>query len=395
MSALSGTSIKVLNLSSNFSISSSGWQTLFNQLSLSSIVRLDLHYNYIDNDSLAALANIGTLRSVDLSYNLEITSSRWQSFFNTLAIRGTQLVKLNCSFNDIGNEDVTALGRLLSNMISLKTLDMNGMSQITSQGWVSLFTTLQDSNLDLTRLTLNKNSINDDGMHSLASSVSRMDTLKYLELNENRSVTPAGWQALTGYFRSPSFALEELRLDKNNLNDDIVIPLTSALEHNKTLKWLSAFTSEITDIGWEAVTAILSSLLCNKTSILDTYNSNHMLEVVDFLGCFPDGVELYMDLNHNKDKAEVARQKILQTHFSSGEDDTSNMQELLGMELEMMPAAISWIGRPLPTIGWIRKKVSGLSLLYNLMRRMPDLFDSSAQAKPSAVKRKRDNSPDI
>ena len=42
-----------------------------------------------------------------------------------------------------------------------------------------------------------------------------------------------------------------------------------------------------------------------------------------------------MKLNKNKDKVEVARQKILHTHFST-EDDSSYLQEFLDMELEVM-----------------------------------------------------------
>ena len=62
------------------------------------------------------------------------------------------------------------------------------------------------------------------------------------------------------------------------------------------------------------------------------------------------------------------------------------MQELFDMELEMMPTAIAWIGRLTP-IGWNGKSISGLSLMYNLIRRLPDLFDSSGQKK-SVGKRK-------
>ena len=94
-------------------------------------------------------------------------------------------------------------------------------------------------------------------------------------------------------------------------------------------------------------------------------------------------------MNRNEDKVEVARQKILQTHFSDS-DDTSKMQEFLDMELEVMPNAIAWMGRP-KHIGWRGTNVSGLSVMYNLLRRIPDLFDSSAQKNLSGVgKRKRD-----
>ena len=64
------------------------------------------------------------------------------------------------------------------------------------------------------------------------------------------------------------------------------------------------------------------------------------------------------------------------------------MQVLLDMELKLLPSAIAWVGRPLP-IGWEGTQVSGLSTMYNLTRRLPDLFDSSAQKKSSAAKRKR------
>jgi len=130
---------------------------------------------------------------------------------------------------------------------------------------------------------------------------------------------------------------------------------------------------------------------------MDTYNSNHTLQD---LGCdpsyssldedltLPDDLILYLELNRNEDKVEVARQKILQTQFSDNDTDTSNMQYLLDMELEVLPAAIEWIGRPTPD--WKGTNVSGLTLMYNLMRRVPDLFDSSAQKKLSKGKRKRE-----
>jgi len=124
-----------------------------------------------------------------------------------------------------------------------------------------------------------------------------------------------------------------------------------------------------------------SSLQQNKYHN-STYNSNHTLQYLGDL--IPDVLVPYSELNENKDKAEVARQKILQTHFSTEDGDTSNIQMLLDMELKMLPSVITWIGRPVP-IGWEGVQVSGLSTMYNLTRRVPDLFDSS----PQVAKRKR------
>ena len=405
--ALIGSSVKVLNLSLNLSMRSVGWQTLMNRLSQSSLEKLDFGYNMINDDCLGALVSISTLKSLDLGSNCSVTPSGWRSFFNSLSRTTTRLVKLKISGDNIGNEGVVALGRLLSNMSSLKTLEMGNLvyssrrsTDITSQHWISFFTTLQDSNLDLMELDIHYNQIDDEGLQLLIRLASSMNSLKILSLSQLQFVTPTGWQALSEYLLSPNFALRKLDLDGNNINDDMVVALTSALAHNTTLERLcldgtwDASNHVITERGREAV----SHLLCNKTSIMSTYSSNHTLNKLgddddynEMRMNLPGNLLSYLEMNENKDKVEVARQKILQTHFSNEDNDTSNIQEFLDMDLEVMPAVIAWIGRS--KIGWVGRDMSGLSLMFHLLRRLPDLFDSSAQKMPSsAVKRKRDNS---
>jgi len=402
-SVLRGSSIKTLNISNTKAITSDGWQKLIVRLSHTSIMHLVLNSSNIDDYGLALLVNIGTLKSLNL-WQTRCTPQGWSSFFYSLQARGAQLVKLDISLNsNIGDIGLQALGDLLNNMASLKTLGMSHIRRynnfdVTSQEWVSFFTMFQDSNLDLVKLDLNSNTIDDEDIQLLVQLVSGMNSLKRLVLNHNILVTPTGWRALSGFFQSPNFALRELYLEGNKLSNDTVITFVRALLHNKTLKrlTLARCTDEegndsITERGWEAV----SSLLCNKTSIMDTYNSNHTLyalcEAVDYhrsMG-LPNDLLSYLELNENKDKREVARQKILQTHFSSEDDTASKVQEFFDMELEEIPTAIAWIGR-LAHDKWIGANVSGLSLSYNLLRRLPDLFDSNAQKKSGGSKRKRD-----
>ena len=305
-------------------------------------------------------------------------------------------MKLNITGNDIGNEGAAALGSLLIDMNTLKSLHMNGMSDsddepanITAQGWLALFNSLQGSNLDLVKLDLSGNTIDDEGLQLLVQLVSNMSSLKDLRLSYNYSVTPTGWLALSDYLQSPNFELRELDLNCNNLNDDTVIAFTSALSHNKILERLYIYdeAESLTERGWKAV----SSLLSNNSSIMNTYNSNHTLhkliedDVDEYLNLkltydLSQGIKSLLKLNKNKDKVEVARQKILQTHFST-EDDTSKLEELLDMELEVVPTAVEWIGRP-TNDDWIGKSMSGLSFMFNLMRSLPDLFDSNPEKKP-------------
>jgi len=386
-------SVKVLDLSLNRSITNAGWQTLLNKLSKVSLVSLDLGGNDIDvNGGMSALVNIGTLKSLKLSSNHSMTPTGWQSFFNSVRIGGTQLVKLDISDTNIGNEGLVAMGAMLSNMSMLKTLcmtDIGGLGEaITSQGWISFFNALQGSNLDLINLFLGgEYRIDDDGIQALARLVSRMSSLKWLSLGlMNRSVTPFGWQVLTDYLQSPNFALKQLYIGDNNINDDTVVAFTRALVRNNTLKLLHLYQDPedfedgdmITERGWEA----LSTLLCNSSSTMDIYNSHHMLQdLTDDYNQYddmdlPDKLVSLLELNRNKVKVEVARQKILQTHFSG----MTNIQEFLDMELEMIPTAISWIGRP-EHQSWNGTNVSGLSTLYNVIRRVPDLFDSSTSVQ--------------
>ena len=396
--ALVGGTSRNLNLGSNYYISRRGWQRMLDQLSQSSIERLQLNDNNIDDNSLTALANIGTLKSLDLSSNRSITPTGWRSFFSSLQTRGSQLVKLVLSGTSICNEGVTTLGRLLSNMSSLKALGMDSNRSITPQGWQTFFTTLQDSTLNLVELSFKYNNINYGGLQVLVRLVSNMNSLRSLCLGSNRSVTPVAWQLLTDYLQRPSFVLKSFDLSDNNIDDDALIAFAGALEHNKTLKQVDLEgiyddeTDElvylITEKGWGAV----STLLCNKTSILKTYTSNHTLKELgshhDDMN-LPDDLVSYLELNENKDKAEVARQKILQTHFTTEDLDSSKMQVLLDMALEVMPIAIEWIGKPTHD-DWKGERVSGLSAMYNLTRRLPDLFDSNAQKRPRGAKRKRD-----
>ena len=305
------------------------------------------------------------MKSLRLSCNNSITPSGWRSFFNSLQRNGTQLVKLDISHNRIGNEGIAALGSLLGSMSTLKTLRMSHMlysridggmeDSVTSQGWVTFFNSLQDSNLDLVKLYIDGNEIDDEGIRLLTRVVSGMNSFKMLVLNDNRLVSSTGWQALSAYLRSPNFVLEELHLDENKVNDDTVVAFfTNALIHNNTLESLYLYQNPdddlIADRGWEAV----STLLCNKVSILDTYTSNHTLHKLGYDHDemnLPDDLVLLLESNKNEDKAEVARQKILQTHFPTEDNDTSNIQEFLDMELNIMPAAIEWIGRRPMLIG--------------------------------------------
>ena len=153
--ALSGASVKALDLCYNKSISFMGWHTLLNQLSETSVEHLSLKYNDVGDVGSTKLASISTLKSLDLqclNEDMATTPTGWRPFFDLLRTRGIQLVKLDLSYTNMGNGVIVSLGSFLSAVSStLKTLKMINMSYpyyeyghyvtFTPQDWQTLFTT--------------------------------------------------------------------------------------------------------------------------------------------------------------------------------------------------------------------------------------------------------------
>jgi len=96
---------------------------------------------------------------------------------------------------------------------------------------------------------------------------------------------------------------------------------------NKKLRKLSVENRSrniVTSDGYGAMTY----MLCNTSSILNTFNSNHTLEKI----CgeykersLPNDLSSLLRLNRENSVSEAARLKIIKTHFSGSE---INMQHL-------------------------------------------------------------------
>ena len=155
--------------------------------------------------------------------------------------------------------------------------------------------------------------------------------------------------------------------------------LGNALANNKTLQKLQiGDCGHITARAWD----VLSTLLCNKSSIESIYSSNHTLQSITWGNYtnFPSPPVLFLlAMNEDEDKVEVARQKILRY-------GDINMEEFVDMELGVLPHAIAWIGRDFGGLVEMR-------LLYRLVKSVPFLFDfhdGKAKAKQRmGGKRKR------
>ena len=217
------------------------------------------------------------------------------------------------------------------------------------------------------QLFLTSNNIRDGVMPSLVDALTNTRSLSRLNLVGNRAITPVGWTALSNILQCPNSSLTDLSLaygQNHNINDEVAIGFANALINNKCLKTLNfGYSNTITARGWAA----LANVLCNKSSLESIYNSNHTLRNVG-LGDVPRDLAVYLRMNENDNKHEVARQKILKYHFADGDE---KVEEFVDMDMTVIPHAIAWIGRD----------STGHYLLYNVVRSLPTLFDSDAKAK--------------
>ena len=180
--------------------------------------------------------------------------------------------------------------------------------------------------------------IDDEGLDILVGGLtdSRLNVLQ-LALN---SITARGWRSLASLLEHPNCNLERLHCSTNN--DECVLVVANALISNHKLKFLGLGNRDyqISAEGW----SIFSKILCDTSSINNTFLSNHTLsfEHSGFVTPtnLPDDVRSSGAFNRSsEDKKQVAIKKILKHHHHF------DMQPFFEWDLKVLPLAVSWFER--------------------------------------------------
>jgi len=392
-------SLKIISICHNRDgISPKSWKVLLNSIltSCSALEKLRLLKNNINDEAVIilrdAMVNGSILKTLHLAGTLSITSAGWASFFRCLA-DNTSLESLDLSDRNSNGQDTCTIDDecfgILANALATNTrlthLSLWHNNSISTTGWQVFFNTLRDSNSILENLILNNiNNIDDNVAVSMAAALGNMKSLKSLSLRKARSISSAGWRSFTNLLQSPNSNLMELQVCDNGnlLNNEVISSFANAIANNNTLKTLdisvyddNITTSNVSARSWSTI----ANILCNTSSICSIYNSNHTLSDLGNIGwdvVLPSDLTDYLQLNDNDDKFEVVRQKIIQYHFVNGEE---NMQEFVDMELGVLSHAMGWAGR----------NHIGHSLLYQLVRCMPLLFDYKSRKAKATLGKKR------
>mmetsp|Transcript_27920 Transcript_27920/g.48270 ORF Transcript_27920/g.48270 Transcript_27920/m.48270 type:complete len:612 (-) Transcript_27920:8-1843(-) len=385
----------------NVPIGRNGCATLatFLQNPKSKLAVLKLHYNNIEDEGAAVLATglsgNSTLNDLEISKNEDIAEAGWRAIFSTLQSPNCALEKLNLSRNKFEDEVIGSLADALTNNSSLRSVNLSDDHAISMNGWGAIFSALQSPVCAVEKLDLHYNSINDEVAISLANDLTSNTALKSLnlmgtgindetviflanalanntrlmelDLRSNDDVTVTGWQSFSTVLQSPTSALETLNLCLNSINDATMISLADSLANNNKLKELLT-SSIMSNINSNNCWAAFSRVVCNTSSIMDTYHSNHTLQKLSEV--FEDLRSLLL-INRGNSKSAAARLKIIKTHFREG---FTVHPFFVDMELKVLPHAIAWMGR-----GGISHELNGH--VYGFLRSMPSLFDVDRKIK--------------
>lgn len=154
-----------------------------------------------------------------------------------------ELDYLECSYNNIGRISCEALGALL-----------------------------RERNSKLTSLYLSNNAIDDEGIHALVPDLCNSNNLQELSISD--PITAMGLRSLSPFLQSDGCRLRYLS-GRLRLSNEEAAALADALKGNKSITTLNLRGSQrnMTYTDWSA----FSKLLCDTSSINNTYLSNHTL----------------------------------------------------------------------------------------------------------------------
>jgi Ran GTPase-activating protein (RanGAP) involved in mRNA processing and transport len=360
---------------------------------LSNLTTLHLHDCNIDSDGMIFFA--GCLSSYSTLKELTISSPRgkygWQPIlFTALQRSNLKLTRLDFSGNRINNVDARSLSKtLLCHNATIKNLSLCALGNpVMNAGWSDIFESLRSTDSALETLNLSGNTITNGILITLERALINNSRLRELCFQGNSSVTPKGWKTLSRVLRNPNSSLEILDLRNNRMSDKVVVSFAEALANNHRLRELKLdlYYKRISNFTSDGLAAF-NRVLCDNTSITNTYYSNHTLERIfgDIREVTFDIEDLYslLRMNNESNKFEVARLKIIMEHFSGSE---INMQIFADMELNVRPHAIAWMAQDNHLLFGVLEEFTHDNHLYSFLRTLPSLLE---RQRPSQNLRKR------
>ncbi|EJK45444.1 hypothetical protein THAOC_35943 [Thalassiosira oceanica] len=310
---------------------------------------------------IPSLAACKGMRSLTLNQCLNLRSNSCAALRGVFPRMAT-LFKVVLRENSLDDDCTRLLAQGLSDCKQMQSLDLSE-NRIGDNGLDVLIQRLPTS-MDVLHMTWNDITL---ARHVLL--------LRFRELNIGANLLcPGGTGVIAASLANPECRLISLNLNGCNIGDEGTATLADGLRNNQRLTRMSLGHNNITERGWNA----FSSILCDTSSIIATYNSNHTLWDLDGYGAqIPQDVKMMLHLNQGKDKSRVAANKILQSHRHL------DMRPLFGRELGLLPYVVAWLEHFAKSRPDLK-----LSSIFEFVRAMPMKVTDGVVGKAKGEKRK-------
>ena len=212
---------------------------------------------------------------------------------------------LHCDMHEIGvGHEVLNTYQESNNLTCLYI----GQADLRNGGDVVLAETLRRCT-NLREFELFNCNITDVQLLPLIEAIRGYRSLEQLSLFGN-SIGRAGCEAIAALLRDPNYNLRSLDLSGNDVHNDGVTTLANSLTSNTKLKNLYLAGNPMDQ---SSAKDIFCRVLCNTVSINHIYLSNHTLEALE-LGRLDSQLTSLLELNEGTNKSHVAIKKILKYH---------------------------------------------------------------------------------
>ena len=365
--------LKTLYIGSQSSATSSGWLEFTGFLSnpgcsLAAVSMLGRMGDYCYKSFHGLLTINKTLKHIDIGRSPILDTTGWRQFLECLSAPDSALEALEINECCIDDERALLVISTLSKNTSLRMLNMSYNSDISCVGWIQCFRLALDLQFfTLEDIDFSKNNIDDEACAVLVDLLFQSKSVSSLSLYDS-AICNRGWiEIFNVLLPNSSSQLKALRLGMGNIdgeefideaiiNDDVITCFANSLVSNSSLKSLVfGDVCHVSRSGWDALVGAMR----DTSSIESTYYSNHTLQDLRILhrNIVPDDVTALLRRNGNQNKVAVARQKILDGHFS----DLDAILRIFGqMDVNFLPYAFSWMGRDR----------DGFSVMYYFLRYM-------------------------
>ena len=269
-------------------------------------------------------------------------------------------------------------GLVLNN--NLRTLVLSGNYLGSATGSIFLSAIISSPSCKLENLHLVWTGMCDEGLSCLGNALTVNKSIRFMDISGNTTITKSGWRGLTNYLRNQQSTLKEIGLNNCGIANDVAGEIISALADNVCLERL-VFRDD--ELSTDKVLSDILPIIFDKASIDRTFCSNHTFHKIDIdlLQTRNDRenyyIHRYLEMNENENKADVARKKILDHHFTRSETD---IRAFADMPEAVLPFVIEWIGRD--------RQDYSLSLMHLFVRGFPTLFDVRDRPCAAGLKRK-------